>query len=255
MQRGNSVEMEKAHLHEKVSWHKSIRDLFGITGCILSNEVLDNFPVHQVMMDEELMEVYLDIRDNYLVERMQPASDAMKDYLAELNVTLPKGFRTEINLDAVEWMKEVAATLRRGYVMTIDYGYPSSELYSERRSCGTLLCYKRHEINLLQYEDTGKHDITSHVNFSALRHWGEKYGLRSCGFTDMARFLLALGIEDYFKMTDSPDCDLYGYYKKRIFLLHTLLTDMGRKFKVLIQSKGVPETELSGLKEPLLPLW
>src|SRR5258708_3473694 len=47
-------EKEKTHLNEKVSWYNSIHDLNSITGCILSNELVDNFPVHQVVMKDEL---------------------------------------------------------------------------------------------------------------------------------------------------------------------------------------------------------
>src|SRR5688572_14846279 len=46
-------EKEKAHLNEKVIWYNSIRDIPEINGCILSNELLDNFSVHQVVMEDE----------------------------------------------------------------------------------------------------------------------------------------------------------------------------------------------------------
>src|ERR1043165_2184696 len=38
---------EKTILREKVRWLNSINDADGITGCILSNEVIDNFSVHE----------------------------------------------------------------------------------------------------------------------------------------------------------------------------------------------------------------
>src|ERR1700738_1685488 len=41
-------EIESLYLKEKVSWHNSIGELPGINGCILSNELIDNFSVHQV---------------------------------------------------------------------------------------------------------------------------------------------------------------------------------------------------------------
>jgi hypothetical protein len=37
-----------------------IQDLDPVTGCILSNELINNFAVHQVVMEEELMEVFID---------------------------------------------------------------------------------------------------------------------------------------------------------------------------------------------------
>lgn len=242
-------EKQKAHLREKVAWHDTIQDIPEITGCILSNELLDNFSVHQVVMEDELMEVFVDYKNGF-VELLKPARKALTDYLAELNVILPKGFRTEINLEAMEWIKEIAASLRKGYVITIDYGYPSSELYSERRSSGTLLCYNKHTINDNAYTDIGEQDITSHVNFSALCHWGFKNGLVCCGLTNQASFLLALGFKEYLRRTLSlePGQDLMSMVKKESFISHTLLVDMGLKFKVLIQRKGIAKKDLLGLK-------
>lgn len=239
-------EKEKAHLNEKVSWYNSIKEIPEITGCILSNELVDNFSVHQVVMEDELMEIFVDYKNGF-VEVLKPASKELKDYLAELKVVLPKGFRTEINLEATDWIKEIAASLKRGYAITIDYGYPSSELYREYRSCGTLMCYNKHKINDHPYIDIGEQDITSHVNFSALTHWGYKNGLEYCGFTEQGHFLLALGFREYLKKTEVPGDD-YLNYKKEVFLTRTLLMDMGSKFKVLIQHKGMSRPELLGLK-------
>ncbi len=243
-------EKGKMHLdkHEKVSWHDSIRDIPEITGCILSNELVDNFSVHQVMMQDELMEVFVDHKNEF-VELLKPASKALKDYLDELQVILPKGFHTEINLEAAEWTKEIAASIKKGYVMTIDYGYSSAELYyKERRSCGTLLCYNKHTRNNQPYKDVGKQDITSHVNFSALSHWGLKNGLECCGLTNQAHFLLSLGFKDYFRNTAKHEQDIIHLAMQEAFLTRTLLLDMGSKVKVLIQRKGIPEQELLGLK-------
>lgn len=240
---------QKAHLHEKVTWHNTIRDIDGITGCILSNELLDNFSVHQVVMEDELMEVFVDYKDGF-VELLRPTKKELTDYLAELNVVLPKGFRTEINLEATEWIKEIAESLQKGYVITIDYGYLSKELYSERRSAGTLVCYNKHTVNDNPYIDIGEQDITSHVNFSALYHYGSKYGLNFCGFTNQANFLLALGFKDYLRKTLGAEGghDIISMVKKESFITHTLLMEMGLKFKVLIQQKGIEKKDLSGLK-------
>jgi SAM-dependent MidA family methyltransferase len=240
-------EKQKMHLHEKVSWHDSIREIAGVTGCILSNELLDNFPVHQVVMEEELMEVYVDYQDGF-VEILRPAGKMLQDYLAELNVHLPKGYRTETNLKATEWITEIAASLERGFIITIDYGYSSSEYYNESRTSGTLLCYHRHQINGNPYENIGAQDITAHVNFSALCHWGLLNGCECCGLTKQANFLLALGFEDHWINQKAQGQDLMDLVKKQAFLKHTLLVGMGSKFKVLIQQKGIGKQELLGLR-------
>ena len=240
-------EKEKRHLHEKVRWHDSIQNIPGIVGCIFSNEVVDNFSVYQVVMDDELMEVFVDYENDF-VEVLRPASPALKDYLGELQISLPRGFRTEINLDAITWIKEIAAALKRGYVITIDYGFSSSELYDERRRNGTLTCYHKHKLTESPYRHIGEQDITAHVNFSALQHWGLKNGLDYCGFTDQAHFLLALGFDEYLLNSATQEQDMIAYYRKRMQLIQTLLMDMGTKFKVLIQQKGIPQYNLWGLR-------
>jgi SAM-dependent MidA family methyltransferase len=240
-------EKEKTHLRKKVSWYDSIQDLSGITGCILSNELVDNFPVHQVVMEDELMEVFVDHQGGF-VELLRPASQAIKDYLADLNVILPKGFRTEINLAATQWIADVAASLKKGYVMTIDYGYSSENFYKPCRSQGTLLCYHQHHINDQPFQQVGKQDITAHVNFSALCHWGFRNGLTCCGLTSQAQFLLTLGFKEYLRKNAAQTGNIAQLAMREAMLTHILLVDMGSKFKVLIQQKGMSGIELPGLK-------
>lgn len=238
---------ERVHLYEKVSWHASIDEIAGFSGCVLSNELLDNFPVHRVVMLDELMEIFVDHHDGF-IEILKPASAELKNYFSELNVILPPGYCTEANLQAVTWIQDIAAALHKGYVMTIDYGYLSTQLYSSQRRGGTLMCYSKHMLNDHPYEEIGMQDITAHVNFSALHHWGAKAGLADSGFTDQAHFLLGLGFVDYLNNSRTEDNISLNAYKQDAFLKHTLLFDMGSRFKVFIQHKGVQHAQLSGLK-------
>ncbi len=235
-----------ADFEQKVGFYNSIQDIGDIAGCILSNEVIDNFAVHRVVMKNELMEVQVGY-ENGFVEILQPASQELKDYLQQLNVVLPNGFHTEINLQALEWAREVAAALKKGFVLTIDYGYPSSELYREYRRMGTLMCYYKHRINDCPYNYIGEQDITTHVNFSALYYWGLKNGLDCSGFTDQFHFLHGLGLVDYLREVEKNNAKSFSDREKNL-LINNLLLDMGNKFKVLIQQKGIAPCQLSGLK-------
>lgn len=238
---------EKAHLDGKVQWRDSIKDIPEIIGCVLSNELLDNFSVHQVVMEDELMEVFVGY-DNGYFEVLKPASEELREYLAELNIQLPTGYRTEINLEATHWIKDIATNLEKGYIITIDYGYDALQLYAERRCNGTLICYNKHNINDCPYDAVGEQDITSHVNFSALCHWGLKNNLDCCGYTNQADFLLSLGLADHLRKIVAQEPGNYINYKRAAFIKHKLIVDMGNRFKVLIQQKGIPVQELSGLK-------
>jgi len=240
-------QIEKKHLHKKVNWYSSIKEIPEIAGCILSNELIDNLSVHQVVMEDQLKEVFVDYQNGF-AEILKPARKELIDYFTALNVQLPKGFRTEINLEAISWIKEISQYLQKGYVITIDYGTLSSELYSSHRRNGTLLCFKKHHQNENPYQFIGEQDITTHTNFSALRHWGAEYGLEYCGLVDQANFLLALGIKEYQnQILMSKQHNLELAIQESI-INYRLLMDMGTKFKVLIQKKAVPNYPLSGLK-------
>ncbi|HEY9363460.1 MAG TPA: SAM-dependent methyltransferase [Chitinophagaceae bacterium] len=237
---------QQSILNEKVSWLNSINELSEITGCILSNELLDNFSVHQVVVKEKLMEVFVGY-ENGFVELLRPASKELADYFDQFQIKLPEGYRTEVNLEARSWLNEISSALKKGFLLTIDYGFPANELYSPRRSSGTLVCYHQHQLNESPYTNIGNQDITAHINFSALHQWGLQYGLQTCGFTNQALFLQGLGLTEHIKrMEDS------GNYQKnnieKVFLIRSLLMDMGTKLKVLIQQKGLKSPQLSGLK-------
>ena len=240
-------DIEKKSLPENVQWLDSIKDIPPFTGCVLSNELLDNFAVHQVVMQNELMEVRVDYKDNNFTEVLEPAPEILTEYLNQLHVTLPNGFRTEINLQAINWIKDISEVLNKGFVLTIDYGFPSQELYSQKRRSGTLLCYSNHKINDQPFNNIGGQDITAHVNFSALCHWGMKNGLDYCGYTDQGHFLRGLGITEHLrKIENIAGADQSaGQWSNQIY---SLLFDMGNMLKVLIQQKGLRQTILTGLK-------
>ncbi|WP_316748604.1 class I SAM-dependent methyltransferase [Pedobacter gandavensis] len=235
------VDLEKARLNEnrlleKVEWHANIAEIKDIRGCVFSNELLDNFPVHRVIMKEQLMEIFV---DKNFKEVLKPASPALTDYLSELNVVLPPGYQTEINLQAISWIKAIAEALTQGCVMTIDYGDVSKEMYRSSRAEGTLCCFRNHTVNADYYANMGEQDLTTHVNFSALSYWGSKYGLNDTVFTSQGEFLLQLGFNDFLMKTFSAEKDIALAARKIAMLRHTFIMDMGCKFKILIQEKGV----------------
>lgn len=239
--------IEQSLLNEKISWYDSIEEIPTFTGCVLANEVLDNFSVHKVMMKEnELKEVFVGY-DNGFVEILKPAGNELKEYFIALGIELPNDFCTEVNLEAIEWVKKVSASLRKGFVLTVDYGYPAAELYQSHHRLGTIVCYHKHTVNDLPYENIGQQDITAHVNFSALKFWGAKHGLTNCGFTNQSQFLLGLGLTEQLRKLEEHENYSFEISKK-LMALHTLLMSMGRKFKVLIQQKGLTRPFLSGLQ-------
>jgi SAM-dependent MidA family methyltransferase len=113
-------------LGEKVQWviPKELEN-FRVRGCILSNELIDSFPVHLVThRDGRLREIYVIHRDGQFREEMGKLSSAeLEDYFKRLGLVLDEGQRAEVNLMALDWMEMVGRILTKGFVITIDYGH------------------------------------------------------------------------------------------------------------------------------------
>ena len=245
IEKSNSmIELQKECLGGNVEWVNSIHEISPVTGCILTNEVLDNFAVHQVIKEDKLMEVYVDYQGEFM-EKFLPASPALNEYLHDCNISLPEGHRAEINLEAKYWIEEVAAALQEGFVMTMDYGYTAKELCNESKKSGTVVCYHEHKVNDSPFTNIGEQDITAHVNFSCLRQYGSANGLEYGGFTDQAAFLMGAGIMECIRIIEKEN-DESG--AKKIFLIRKLLLDLGKKIKILLQYKGIAKPALSGFQ-------
>lgn len=236
---------------DKLSWVDGPDELLpdSVTGMWFSNELLDAFPVHRLRVRNGLVqEVYVDYRDGEFVECLHPLStDALAAHLQRLNPDWPDGYRTEVNLEALNWIKQVAHRIHRGIVLTIDYGHTAQDLYGPERKNGTFLCYSRHSINETPFLRVGLQDMTAHVDFSSLASAGEAEGLHVTGFTNQLSFLMGLGVE---KMVAELEPESPAFRSA----LHLLKPNgMGGIFKVLIQHKGIECAELDGLKYK--PFW
>lgn len=243
IEKSESLRKVQQHLPvEKVRWINNIKEINGFSGCVLSNEVLDNFAVHSVVMQDELMEVFVNYEDEFR-EILKPASPELKHYLSDQNITLPQNYRTEINLEAITWIKDIAESMQKGFVITVDYGYPAAEYYSEKRKLGTLACYYKHTVTEEYYKNIGKQDITAHVNFTALVIFGKRYGLQFSGFCNQNYFLRSLGLINHLRTLE-----MNSKSKESFMEINKLIMDMGHKFKVLIQQKNVDSKYLTGMQ-------
>jgi SAM-dependent MidA family methyltransferase len=169
---------------------------------VLSNELIDAFPVHIVeKRGERLYEVFVDVQqEGRLCEVLdEPSTPEVASYLDRYKIpwrTFDEGWRAEINLDALSWMQRTAGIMRHVFILTIDYGDKAKSLYTAWRKRGTLLCYFKHQANERPLLYPGEQDITSHVNFSALIDEGRRLGMRLHRFTTQRLWLQSMGIQE-----------------------------------------------------------
>jgi len=227
-------------------------------GVLIANELLDALPVHQVVMREGgLREVYVSHQSQSRSETASTehsrlttvegelSTPALSDYLARLGVSLEPGWRAEINLRAVDWIRGAAQRLRRGFIILIDYGHDARELYSATHSTGTLTTFVKHRSGGPEgsaaappwLQQPGEQDLTAHVDFTSVRAAAEAEGMTAIGFLDQTYFLMGLleGLPDPQAAIRNPQ-----------FKTLMLPGGIGSTHKVLILGKGVGAPALRG---------
>ena len=224
--------------------------LRGLTGCVLSNELLDSFPVHQVRWSRgKLREVYVSLEADELVEELgAPSTPGLAERLNGLGIQLEEGQTAEINLGLADWAQRAAQMLEAGFVLTIDYGRPAAELYSARlRPRGSLTTYYRQVQTDAPLRRIGRQDISAQVDFSSARLAGEAAGLETLGLTNQAGFLRSLGWESFRSRLGGLGLAPGELQANRTGMLDLVRPGGVGDFKVMAQSKGVGRLGLWGL--------
>jgi SAM-dependent MidA family methyltransferase len=226
-------------------------------GVLIANELLDALPVHQVVMrNDGLREVYVDATDDGRLTTVEGelSTPALSDYLARVGVSLERGWRAEINLRAVDWVRDAARRLRRGFIILIDYGHDARELYSATHATGTLTTFVKHRSGGPEgsaaapawLQQPGEQDLTAHVDFTSVRAAAEAEGMTALGFLDQTYFLLGLlsGGREAFAESAADIAKLANDSRP----LKTLIMPggIGSTHKVLILGKGVGAPALRG---------
>jgi SAM-dependent MidA family methyltransferase len=235
-----------------------------LTGCVFANEVADAMPVHRVTLEGgRLREIYVTTASGqngpFAETSGELSTPRLAQYLRWVGIELPSpaypdGYRTEVNLAALDWLQAIAERLHRGYVLIVDYGYSAQRYYSPQRHQGTLQCYTQHQRNAHPYAGIGRQDMTAHVDWTALQQQGEACRLATLGLTQQGPFLMALGLGDRLAALSDGNWDVSTALRRRD-ALHQLIDPAGLgNFGVLIQTKGLSEAErhrsLKGLQTP-----
>lgn len=223
--------------------------LRGVVGCILSNELPDSFPVHRFQVEDgRVREVYVALHDGVFAETLgEPSTPRLVERLPD---ALPDGFRGEVNLELDGWTEAVVRALKRGFVLTFDYGDTAGGLYAAPRAGGTLRCTYRHAPVADPFARMGEQDITAHVDFTALAEAGKRHGLATLGYVTQAGFLEHLGARNFLRALAARSrrdgMPQREYLSNRMGMLDLLRPEGLGGFKVLAQGAGVGSPSLQG---------
>ncbi|MEB3224811.1 MAG: SAM-dependent methyltransferase [Synechococcus sp.] len=232
-----------------------------IQGCFFSNELLDAFPVNLVTVEDgEPKEIYIQYdaaKDSWQEVIDTLSTPQLRAYFEQLKIDwsiYPEGYRTEVNLGMLSWLELLQTKLKKGYVLTIDYGHLAAKYYHPQRSGGTLQYYFQHRRHDNPYANLGEQDITAHVDFTSLQNHGASLGLETVGLTQQGLFLMALGLGDRLNALSQNPTDVMTLFRRRD-ALHQLIDPMGLGgFYVFIQAKNLTEEQrripLKGLVQP-----
>lgn len=184
----------------KIEWRNPLEPF---TGVHFSNELLDAMPVRLI---------------GHGMEKLVGLQD---DRFAFIEGSLSN---TAFNQAALEWIDNLAANLKRGYVIAIDYGHSGDEFQ------GDIQVRARHRHLDSPFEQIGHADITMHVDWTSIARRAEAAGLAIAGFADQHHFLTGI-------ISTWPDLVQADRQTKRALqtLLHPEM--LGRAFQVMALAK------------------
>lgn len=216
----------------------------------ISNELPDTFPVHRVkVVDGILKEAYVTYRDNVFREEWRAlSSPEVEEYVKKIcaleGIPFPSGltvdgagFEIAVNLDALKWQNNIARSLNKGYIITIDYSLPDGSFGTYKKFLagykqkGAMIRCPTGPVGEVSdaYQFAGGVDITADVYFPLLVHEGLRAGLAAETLLEQDAYFRALGARNV-KLD-------------RNIIPHDLVY-------VLIQSKGVTGSIFEGEPPP-----
>ena len=215
-----------ARFGSRVRWLNTLPEVFD--GVVLGNEVLDAMPVQLLHFDgAQWFERGVAVHGDGLAFADRPTA-----LRPPLDAPYVPGTTTEIHAQAEAFMRTLAAMLRRGLALFIDYGFPAAEYYLPQRHGGTLMCHQAHRADGNPLVDVGAKDITAHVNFSGIALAAQDSGLEVLGYTSQAHFLINCGLMALLE----PAPLAARAAAQRLLNEH----EMGELFKVLACGRGLP---------------
>jgi SAM-dependent MidA family methyltransferase len=229
------------HLFATIEWLEALPST-PFNGVILANEVVDALPFKRFLLRAgQVEEVGIALAaDGSLVEAAMSADAATRAEVAKLigwaEGDAPDPYASELCPMLHAWIAALAAPLRQGALLLIDYGLSRSDYYHPQRNRGTLRCHYRHRAHDDALLHVGLQDISAWVDFTRVAEAGAEAGLSVDGYCTQAAFLLATGIEQDLA-GERPALDQARLASQARVLL--LPGEMGENFKVMALTRAL----------------
>ena len=218
-----------------------LEELDAFEGLVFSNELFDALPVHVIEKENDtIFEVMVGVQNDDLIEIKVPlANSEISLFLQESKINLQDKQRIEVPLLMGKMVGEISQVLKKGLVITVDYGYTKDEWKLPSRRSGSLRGYYQHTMITDILQHPGDMDITSHIHFDYLIQKGEQVKLNFLSKLRQDEFLLKAGILQ--ELANHHDTNPFSEVSKRNRAVRSLIMPSGMSsyFHVLVQQKGL----------------
>lgn len=229
------IKIQKETLKEyNVQWVSSLDDIPTAPTIIIANEFFDSLPIKQYVKIESSLHERI-ITENNESLQFAPKSPAIKPLKGHPNIH--NGDIIEESPESISAINHMATFIEKntGAALIIDYGYDiDPDKRQEDQYKDTLQAIKEHKF-VPVLEDIGNSDLTSHVDFYALREEAKKHNVNVLGTISQANLLLNLGIDLRLQSLQMANPELSDILAKQY---NRLIADnqMGSLFKALVLS-------------------
>jgi SAM-dependent MidA family methyltransferase len=167
-----------------VRWVEAAAELPPAPGLLVANELVDALPVHLL---EPPHEIRVGLDGDRFAETRAPASAELLDALRESGVEPRRGGRYAVRPGVGELLASLAAPVRPGRLLLVDYGGEGLEVHDGRRP--PIRSYVAGQAGGDPLQAPGRQDLTADVDFGELRRVANTLGLRELAYVDQGEWL------------------------------------------------------------------
>ena len=237
LQQKQKTKLAQYH-QKKYTSHVSMEPLQSLQGAIISNELIDAFPVELIQLNKgqwHQQYVSLDEHNQFIFTNTSIHSTELKNFCQNLGTAFPENYTTEYNTGITSFVESASKTLQSGLFLTIDYGFQQNDYYHPDRTTGTLQTFHAHQKAENPLRTPGEIDITAHVDFTRLEHTAQSHGFHTPWFGTQASYLTQHARKWLLEMETKPDPHNHELIRQFQTLTHPSM--LGTRFSVLEMHK------------------